>query len=354
MTKTKKNKKNTKRRLLLLLFLLVLTVAMTIGSTVAWFTANRAVNVDSIDVKVNTVNGLQVSVDAVNWKAKVSRNDFTTGAASYYASNTNQFPKIMENVSTVGTIENGRMKMFYGSVNADKTDGNYYLTTVPANEIACDDLSSSEGNKCDGKGAYFVAFDIFLKTSEDVTIGLGTGSDVTAKGDVDKGIKNTARVAIINEGYIDTATYEGTNGVKLAQELIDESSDLQAIFWEPNYDTHTLAGVANANAVYSITTSTTGGTLLSYKGVKTTIPVESKVDITKTSDNPAFDAISASKYINTPANNSSNGQDKNLFELKAGVTKLRVYFWVEGQDVDTENNATGTEMLLNLEFKILD
>ena len=38
--------------------------------------------------------------------------------------------------------------------------------------------------------------------------------------------------------------------------------------------------------------------------------------------------------------------------LQAGVTKYRVYWWVEGQDVEAENNATGTAMRLNLEFAI--
>jgi hypothetical protein len=38
--------------------------------------------------------------------------------------------------------------------------------------------------------------------------------------------------------------------------------------------------------------------------------------------------------------------------LKSGVTKVRVYFWVEGQDVDAENDATGSDMNLNLEFSI--
>ena len=39
-------------------------------------------------------------------------------------------------------------------------------------------------------------------------------------------------------------------------------------------------------------------------------------------------------------------------KLLKGVTKFRIYWWVEGQDVDAENNATGTAMRLNLEFAI--
>ena len=37
-------------------------------------------------------------------------------------------------------------------------------------------------------------------------------------------------------------------------------------------------------------------------------------------------------------------------QLKAGVTKIRVYMWVEGQDVDCENSASGTEIKFDLQF----
>lgn len=36
--------------------------------------------------------------------------------------------------------------------------------------------------------------------------------------------------------------------------------------------------------------------------------------------------------------------------LKAGITKVRIYMWVEGQDVDCENNASGGDISFNLQF----
>ena len=38
------------------------------------------------------------------------------------------------------------------------------------------------------------------------------------------------------------------------------------------------------------------------------------------------------------------------FELKAGVTKMRIYMWLEGQDIDCENGATGSDIVFNLQF----
>ena len=45
-----------------------------------------------------------------------------------------------------------------------------------------------------------------------------------------------------------------------------------------------------------------------------------------------------------------NADAKELFTLEKGVTKVRVYMWVEGQDVDCENNASGGQISFTLQF----
>ena len=55
--------------------------------------------------------------------------------------------------------------------------------------------------------------------------------------------------------------------------------------------------------------------------------------------------------ICTDANyNKVSGPNKLIFNLPEGISKVRVYVWVEGQDVDCENNAAGTDFELNLNF----
>ena len=44
------------------------------------------------------------------------------------------------------------------------------------------------------------------------------------------------------------------------------------------------------------------------------------------------------------------GSYKQVIRLSAGVTKIRVYMWVEGQDVDCENNASGTDISYNVQL----
>ena len=42
--------------------------------------------------------------------------------------------------------------------------------------------------------------------------------------------------------------------------------------------------------------------------------------------------------------------NKAAFTLKAGITKMRVYMWVEGQDVDCENTASGGNIIYSLQI----
>ena len=44
--------------------------------------------------------------------------------------------------------------------------------------------------------------------------------------------------------------------------------------------------------------------------------------------------------------------EQKIFALTAGITKVRVYMWIEGQDVDCENTASGTDISYNLQFTI--
>ena len=38
--------------------------------------------------------------------------------------------------------------------------------------------------------------------------------------------------------------------------------------------------------------------------------------------------------------------------LPNNVVKLRIYFWIEGQDIDCENHASGGNITLKLQFSL--
>ena len=45
-------------------------------------------------------------------------------------------------------------------------------------------------------------------------------------------------------------------------------------------------------------------------------------------------------------------ENQTFMTLTAGITKIRVYMWVEGQDVDCENQASGSDISFNLQFAV--
>lgn len=49
---------------------------------------------------------------------------------------------------------------------------------------------------------------------------------------------------------------------------------------------------------------------------------------------------------------TKNNFDNNvqIFSINSGITKIKVYMWIEGQDVDCENNAAIGNVALNLSF----
>jgi len=317
----KKKKVNKKRNLVLLLIVSVIMLGTT---TYAWFTANQVVTINSIDVKVEASNGLQISTNASAWKSVLTNADITAG----YSGHTNQLPSTVTNVSTDGKVNqsNGTLNMYKAVIGNDATTGDYNITT------------SLESDRAGSTGNY-IAFDVFLRVDKAQTIYLTTSSNVVAKeGSEDKGLKNAARVAFVTLG----------NG-----ESTDSPSDLtrlsnnvasKAIIWEPNYDGHTAMVTDSVASEYGVTLSSTTST--PYYGVnkEITTPIELKPLVNGTNTD---DATLVQPNIISPVTMT---QYERAFDLPAGVTKMRVYMWIEGQDIDCENNATGSDISYNLQL----
>ena len=328
---TKKSRKK-KKKLSSLIALLVLAIVALGTTTYAWFTSNRTVTISTLDVHVEAQNGLQISTDAATWKTVITNDDITTG----YGTDKNQLPASMEPVSTVGTLdENGLMEMYYGSIQSTE-DGTQILTATKTTE---------------SKGAVgkFIVFDAFLKVEAESEIEMTSSSSVLPKNSLtDVGLQNAARVAFVIEGNLDvTANTSDIRGLKTA-----DSTNVH--IWEPNFDVHTSAAVAAARDTYGIMTLTEGADRIAYSGVKAEIAedLETPVLLAKSdaSNNPTyFDVVTVDyatvKDFETPV---------TVFTLQPGVTKVRVYMWIEGQDVDCENNASGTDISYNVQFSVVN
>lgn len=321
---------NNKKRIIPTFIMLVVTAVTLTTASYAWFIDNTNNNVDGIDVNVSVEPGIQVSVDAVNWKSDISTNDILKNA---YDGNTNQLPNQVSPIFTVGDVDpvTGFMKMFKGSIEADVTAANGYK------------IVSEESVEKAGTDGDFVAFDLFILTPQATTIYLTTSSDVVAD-DTNSGLKNAARVAFLYQGNVDNGATSAAISLRSAgNNSLNEKNN---IIWEPNSNIHTPEGISQANS-YGEKSFDKDTVVSSYYGIKAAIASEFAIDYQSKSDD-YFDEVTPD--IQTPNKNYANGENKTLFNLSAGINKIRIYGWVEGQDYDCEKNTTGSNITYNIQI----
>ena len=212
-------RRRSKRKLHSIYMMLVLTAALMIVSTYAWFSANREVSITGITAKVAAAEGLQISIDGTKWGSSVEVNS-TTLAAATSAINRYTWPDELEPVSTDGTYTNGDLNFYYGDISADGG-------TLAGIEKAADS---------DGK---YIVFDIYLKNSSSSSAGdklqLATGSYVainTTEGGKDNtGLENSVRAGVMLYG--DKAMFTAALGNNTDQ-LTDASSNRTIAGIQPN------------------------------------------------------------------------------------------------------------------------
>ena len=329
MSNKGKNKKKLNLRSSLLVLLLI--AILLIASTYAWFTANTVVTISTLNVHVEAKGGLQISADGINWKTVLSNDDIAPDKLTTYAANVNQIPEILEPVSTTGNVTDGKMDMFYGVVTA---------ATVASDGIKLGDFTLTTTKETDKHGTTgkYIVFDAFLKVDTNQPLSLTKNSGVKADtASDDRGLKNAARVAFVPSTKV-AADGDPTSTI---QNLVPNG---KACIWEPNDDVHTAPAVSAAKSIYGLDTTPTSAAPLPYYGVKAVtkkpVPLNSK-------DEASFAVVTPS--IQTTEGNKDT---KEVFGLTKGITKVRIYMWIEGQDVDCENNASGSDITYDVQFSI--
>lgn len=279
--------------------MLLLALGSASVATYAWFSNNTAVSLDGLEVNVTASEGIQVSTDAATWKANISVADITDNA---YVGNINQIPAVLRATSSIGSQSVGNFEMFNGVLVEGGT------TTLD---------STAAAPEADGSAGDYVAFDLFLKTAtaEDIYLNVGSGT-VAAAASV--GLEYALRV-----GFLDQGT-DATSTPATARALATGTSASQKI-WEPNALTHTVFALANGatdgvkSSYYGLKAAGTGLTTTAWAGDAVHYGLVNT--ITPDTDGSPFAQI--------PGN--------ILFSVTPGITKVRIYIWVEGQDIDCEN-----------------
>lgn len=344
----KERQKRRKRKILLALLLLLLTGAVLSTGTYAWFTSNKTVTVDDITVNVASSNGLQISANAIAFTPVISNTDITGAKTNGYGGAVNVIPSgssTLAPVSTIGEIDtnNGFIKMYRGEITAD--GASFVLSTERSEE---DPDVTNAGD--------FIAFDIFLQVVSPSQVYITSNSNVAADG-VSSGIENAARMAFVYEGFAPIGSAPAIiQGLKATNTTFTNGNNVQEStvkIWELYNDTHTSSGVENGVRYYAphdadVATMNvgTGNAALTYYGVNsvfTNQPIGTTVADYVTQMNPTW---------NTPSTGIPTTTYEPFYYLNAGINKIRVYMWVEGQDIDCEDNASGGSIVYSLQFSL--
>lgn len=325
--KKQNRRKRKKYRLLILLLLLFGTGIMLATSTYAWFTANKTVSIGTLQVQIEAKNGIQISADGTNWKSIVQKTDLISASTTYGAAK-NQLPDVLEAVSTGGVVNtDGQLPMYYGNIGTNAA-GNYILTATKETDT-------------NGETGKYIAFDLFFKVDKESDIWITPTSGVKTTDTNDTGIKNASRIGFVVLGNT-------TAGAAVSDiQALNKGTSSSTYIWEPNYNIHTPAGIANARDVYGVTT-TADDVILPYSGVISEINDGDNVllgNATQAKDATKFKDVTIA--YKTKANFTHYIP---AFKLSNGITKVRIYMWVEGQDVDCENNASGGKISFTLQF----
>ena len=379
----KSGKKNNRRKKNLVLLCAFTAIILTV-STYAWFIGMRTVNVSAFEVNIASTKSLLLSIDGENWTDTLTINGDNYNTAAY-AGNTNSWEKLIP-VSTIGDMDNtsSRMKLYEKS-SMTTTPGGYRLMAFPVQNTGAKEV----------KG--YVAFDLFIKNftgskyyiemdqNNEEAVYLTTNSKVgvAAAGVAGTGIENSVRVAFAQIGRVigsstDKTLITGINCTGNSDTETDENKAVTGIcrnatIWEPNdlahvknaiswYETSCKTRKAEGNDVtkidsYNADTACSGvvdGQYAPTYAVAKEIKAEDNVDVydgakyntyTKSTDGET-PLIKEFDYF-TDSEKNLKGVDRPEFMSLApnSITKVRVYIYIEGQDIDNYDFASIGKMI---------
>ena len=403
------NQRNSRKRLNSLILLVAFTAVMLIVSTYAWFSTQKNVTISGLKGKVNVAEGLQISLDGSVWVNSIDLSTFGTDAdgnpttSSTYLSETgatfenpytfadttkatNVTPKEFLPASTTGTeVGEGitTLKMYRGDISDNVKLGSIGVV---------DELSTT-------KDPGYFAFDVFLANNSGTStnpdpLQLEPNSSVTVNsGKEATGLQNTLRVGFAlydTDGALSSSDVANSGTALIAQ---TKGLDVEKVaIWEPNAYTDGAVAAGNLAAhvdaiVKSMTylkLSSTDASAAGLTHVAAATPIDNVAKLPTyalTEDSIDAETIQASPEVKgllntfdwtTPATGlekqvtlqtptKGTTEATKLIDATAGTgdftipankyVKMRIYVWLEGQDVDCLNTASlGGGVTLNIGF----
>lgn len=326
-----------KNRPLLITSIVFLGITL-IAATYAWFSTNLNVRVKTFNMIVTKNSGLQISFDAINYDnyVEISRETLINNLKNTYPNNTSQWAAMgLTPVSTLGVRDSNTSKFeIYSSAGVmyrNKRQQNGFVNTKLLTEGGIYPYSS------------FIAFDLFVKNDTgspvDDNLFLDFGTEVTiedGESEEMQGLVNSTRIGFVKVGSASLDT-----DYRTIQNL-SCNNNCKSIIFEPNSRIHTNMSKEKAKE-YGINLKD-GEKFPTYAYKKAGGPIYVKDTVSGSS---AMDM----NYFEEQQTITDTDFDTPLFSIPNGVTKMRVYVWIEGQDIDSlETDSSGAELAISINF----
>jgi hypothetical protein len=359
----------------LIIICILIAIIFTV-STYAWFIGMRSVHVTPFDIEIAVTDSLMLSLDGATWSPSVtiSKEDLDEDPDFPYEGHSNSWGGVgLIPMSTVGEmdVEASRM-MLYEKASFTPTPGGYRLMASRVLNYE-QDADEQEG---------YVVFDLFIKNFsgtqyisdleplDEEAIYLTIDSEVTVSstgGVPGTGIENSVRVAFAQIGRVAGTTTEQAviTGITCTSDENVTGICRKAQIWEPNDRKHVDAAISwyqtscrprkdegdDVTDPTSFELEQNCGTVvdgLAYPtyAVKTDIASSDNIDIY---DGSAYNGyqldLETSKLYPysyfTDSMKFLRGVQRPPFMTLApnSITKVRVYVYIEGQDIDNYDFA---------------
>lgn len=362
-----KNKKKSELNSMFLIILIALV--MFIISTYAWFSTQKNVSITNLNGTVEVAEGLEISLDAEKWSNGIvlgTEEGQLSIIDNAYAGNRNISPSEMLPVSTLGQVSGNQtdLKMLRGKIENSKE-----LSEIKT-------MVETETSPTSSTYPGYFAFDVFLKnnskTDNDDELQLNYDSllEILEADKSATGLQNTARVAF--------ALYNGTADVMAGKDdILKQTAGIGAgattpyitnvAIWEPNSNDHVQYIVDNNNKItwnaedakkyashelssggrgfdlttqmptYALKDSSIGAKIediYKWDGNEKNVQKQNVLQTTKKSEKDYTIKEGVQNLVST-----TDGTSK--FTIPANkICRIRIYLWLEGQDVDCINYAS--------------
>lgn len=307
--------KNTlkKRTFISAIAMLIVSAIVLTSSTFAWFSMAKRVEVETMELNITSPDGVQLSGNANAFTTSLTLADLkgeTSARWAAYEGNENNFPELIVPSSSDLFVDRSLPKFFSGSIN----DAGRINATLVSSDV----------------GSGYVAFDIFVKVGQDQQV-YWNETTITCEDNPD--VVSAMRVALVNCGTVaakaEAAAILGVNPANAA--------DKRIVMYEPNSENHTDASGYEDGEV--------APNMYVYAPFSNRTPTGNGSNIMQESQY----ARAAYGTRATDANKGTNA----CFNALTGINRVRVYLWMEGNDVDCENSVAGSTFKFNLVLTIV-